>query len=241
MPFANVCSSVTITPIDMPGQKLPTRYDKTVTPGIGSPLMRQQQQPNKIENNIIPTAAAASLPPSVISSEPSSGITITPIVMDQQGGGSYNDEDSMDIDQEGGGDMSEMGIKRGGGGVSMLAKLEEDMKSKEQRRKEKERRKELKKEKKKEKKDKKRDKGEKSEKKKNKKEGGLLLGIPASIPKLTLKLSSGTPTPVESPNPPQVLIGESSPPLKKITIKAIEEAAAAQSPDLARFSPLVTR
>lgn len=146
------------------------------------------------------------------------------------------------------------------------------MKSKEARRKEKERRKELKKEKKKDKKEKsgkkeKRDKdrtssgggGGSSSKKKSSKET-------LSVPKLTLKLSghsSGTATPVDSPNPPPVYVGGDSnpmisPPLKKITIKSTPNQASSApgesksskmmkmpkrtpSPELARFSPLVTR
>jgi len=268
----NVCSSITITPIDMPNaQKLPTPYDKTVTPGIGSPSM-QQTRPNK------PVKQEKPSPPNNSMQMPikGSGITITPIVMKED---RFANEPMIDskLHQN---NITKMEKVDKSSPVSGL-KLDDDLKAKEQRRKEKERRKELKKEKKKEKKEKeklkegkgkeegkeKKEKKDKSEKKKEKKkdkllDGGVAISSPpygAVVPKLTLKLSghSGTPTPVDSPNPPPVTIDYEPkvvpkvlpppPPLtpapKKIVFKPIEDQVKMRtpSPELARFSPLVTR
>lgn len=257
IPFGNICSSLTITPIDMPGQKLPTRYDKKMTPGIGSPVLRQPVSSSSSSISKSPKAKSptASLP-GPIKTESASGITITPIVMDTAERYPHTiDEGYEGIDDyEDDFDQTAEQLVKPEKPHSMLAKLDEDIKSKEQRKKDKERRKELKKEKKKEKKEKYKDKDKKESKdkseKKKKKDKSLLgaesgsLGVP-SIPKLTLKLSghSGTPTPVDSPNPPQIFVGEASPPLhqKKITIKPLEEHKKRDaSPELA-FSPLVTR
>jgi len=226
---SNVCSSVTITRIDMSSsQKLPSQFDNTVTPGIGSPQISggsNQSTPKKSSAN----SSNASLP-IPITPDSSSGITITPIVM----------ENAMEI-------LSTSEKK-----PSILAKLEEEIRSKEERKKDKERRKELKKEKKKEKKDKarnkekgdKKDRKEKQKKKKDRDKNLVKEGhLEAVVPKLTLKLThSNTPTPVDSPNPPPVFIGGDmdSSLTRKITIKPIEEKRS-PSPELARFSPLVTR
>ncbi|CAG7828907.1 unnamed protein product [Allacma fusca] len=242
---SNVCSSVTITRIDMSNsQKLPTPFDSQPTPGIGSP---------NLSNKSTSSSAATIVP---IQSD--SGITITPIVMDKQSSQAEKPErPSMH---------------------SGLAKLEQNLITKEQRRKEKEKRKELKKEKKKERKEKskekqkkvekssekerdksvKKEKKDKSEKKRKKeRDTGSSASLEATVPKLTLKLQhSTTTTPVDSPNPPQAFHGEPAehptppPPLppppppapRKITIKPIEEVKQrTPSPELARFSPLVTR
>ncbi|XP_021960386.1 transcription initiation factor TFIID subunit 3 isoform X3 [Folsomia candida] len=300
-PFSNVCSSLTITPIDMGSSsgavgsgggshhhKLPpptTRYDKSSLPAT----LPSTPPPPPPTLKSKPSRLMRDKSPGVIKSEPSSGITITPIVMEHEheSRGSYpdnsgysdeashhlhphqNEDDEYDESYD---NFSADTKPNVSSSVSMLAKLDEDMKSKEARRKEKERRKELKKEKKKDKKEKsgkkeKRDKdrtssgggGGSSSKKKSSKET-------LSVPKLTLKLSghsSGTATPVDSPNPPPVYVGGDSnpmisPPLKKITIKSTPNQASSApgesksskmmkmpkrtpSPELARFSPLVTR
>lgn len=276
----NVCSSVTITRINMSHQqKLPSPYDDSITPGIGPPPgLEGPHKRSKLKG--VPPPPPLQIP---IQAETESGITITPIMM----GGS-----------------SVAGGGSGGGGLpsnkdhrfdhlppppplqerpppknSMLAKLDEELSStppstssssssKEQRRKEKEKRKELKKLKKKSKdkdKEKSKDKSEKKKKKKDKSgesaSGGELLETPppAIVPKLTLKLGghSNTPTPVDSPNPPQVYHDppiSTPPPLKKLNIKSLQEdpKPPKQKPipvpmqeeedvEVARFAPLVTR
>ncbi len=129
---------------------------------------------------------------------------------------------------------------------SGLAKLEEDMRSKEQKRKDKEKRKELKKEKKKEKREKEKDRlktsseptttldkkekkdkerkdKDKDRKKSKDKDGGAPL-VEGVIPKLTLKLHSSSAPPADSPKAhthPSERIEVAPPPPRKITIKPI--------------------
>ena len=126
-----------------------------------------------------------------------------------------------------------------------MAKLEEDLRSKEQRRKDKEKRKELKKEKKKEKREKERhrerdDKGERKSKEKVKEKTREFME--QTVPKLTLKIHSNASTPVDSPRTHE-RTDTPPPPPRKITIKPIEDIVKRRtpSPELARFSPLVTR
>jgi len=141
-------------------------------------------------------------------------------------------------------------FEKAGGSGGGLAKLEEDLRSKEQRRKDKEKRKELKKEKKKEKRDKLREKDrtrEKDEKvlvdKKERKEKEKVREFAEqTVPKLTLKIHSNASTPVDSPRVSE-RTDTPPPPPRKITIKPIEDLVRRRtpSPEMARFSPLVTR
>ncbi|ODM89861.1 Transcription initiation factor TFIID subunit 3 [Orchesella cincta] len=269
----NVCSSVTITRIDMSHQqKLPSAYDDQLTPGIGPPPMLTESPKSRSRMKGVPPPPPLQIP---MQTETESGITITPIMMGNNskdsgaGGGRYGDIPPPPPLQE----RPQKAEK-----ASMLAKLDEELSSsKEQRKKEKEERKEMKKQKKKKAKDKDKpkDKSEKKKKKKDKSEGSAGEQTTSSstsaasappVPKITLKLGghSNTPTPVDSPNPPQVFIDHSDhlptpPPLQqqtpktKITFKPIiEEKVKAPvvpapmreaSPDfnVARFSPLVTR
>ncbi|CAL8084994.1 unnamed protein product [Orchesella dallaii] len=274
----NVCSSVTITRIDMSHQqKLPSPYDDSITPGIGPPPMLESPKSRGGRMKGGPPPPPLQIP---IQTEMESGITITPIMMGNKeggggGGGRYGDIPPPPPLKE----RPQKAEK-----ASMLAKLDEELSSsKEKKKKEKDKDKpkdKSEKKKKKKDKDKPKDKSEKKKKKKDKSEGSAGEQTTSSstsastsapqVPKITLKLGghSSTPTPVDSPNPPQVFIDHSEreihptpppPPLqptpktkiifkpimeeKKVPPQAVQPPVREASPDfnVARFSPLVTR
>lgn len=251
---SSVCSSVTITRIDMNHQqKLPSPYDDSITPGIGLPPgMEVASKRSKLVKGVPPPPPLQMPLPLPIQTETESGITITPILMNS-GGHNEHRFDNLPPPPP----LQERPPQKN----STLARLDEELSSassstssKERRKKDKEKRKELRKEKKKTK-DKTRSK-EKSEKKKKKKfksgdkpveptnefpQISASLGV---IPKLTLKLGgpSNTPTQADSPTTPQVLhepVAAMTVPPKKLTFKGIvQQEVPLQPPAMPKLKAL---
>lgn len=269
--------------------KLPSQYDDSVTPGIGPPPgLEGPHKRNKLKGVPPPpplqipiqaeTESGITITPIMMGGSGGGGGG-GPAGGGGGGGGGNKEQHRYDHPLPPPPPLQERPTPK----HSMLAKLDEELSStppssvslssisKEQRRKEKEKRKEMKKEKKKKAKDKDKSK-DKSEKKKKKKDksgesasGGDIMDSPvpvlATVPKLTLKLGghSNTPTPVDSPNPPQIYHEPpmpGPPPLKKLTFKGVvpppdEPKPLKQKPvqileeeedlEVARFAPLVTR
>src|SRR5581483_389555 len=90
IPFSNVCSSLTITPIDMGGP--PPGKIPRVSPSLSSPPALHAK-PRHLKDKS----------PPLVKSEAASGITITPIVMESQGGYERNilePEQYMEVEGE---------------------------------------------------------------------------------------------------------------------------------------------